>query len=65
MKKMEKIIVEEMKRYKDTETEWKPVRPYRSQAEKTAVTQRNIQIVLSIVILALAAANLMAELGVF
>lgn len=45
-------------------TDEKPVRPYRSEAERVAVTQRNVQIGLSLVILAVAAAGLLADLGV-
>lgn len=37
------------------------IRPYRSQAEKTAVTQRNVQIGLSVLILCISAASLLVQ----
>lgn len=39
------------------------LKPYRSQAEKTAVQQRNVQIGLSCVILLVGIATLLASLG--
>lgn len=45
-------------------TEDKPIRPYRSQAERTAVKQRNIQIGLSVIILLVSVTSLLANLGV-
>ena len=37
----------------------KPLKPYRSEAERTAVFQRNVQIVLSVLVLIVSLTNLL------
>lgn len=57
-------VRDEMKRRDPDTSEWKPVRPYRSEAERVAVTQRNVQIGLSIVILLIGVVNLLVQTNV-
>lgn len=40
----------------------KPLKPYRSKAERTAVLQRNVQIALTVLVLIVSLTNLLMEL---
>lgn len=51
-------VRQEKKRLEDSP---RPLKPYRSEAERTAVQQRNIQIGLSIVILLVGVINLCVQ----
>lgn len=63
-RKVERVRHEKARLEANSQNDSKPMKPARSQAELTAIKQRNIQIVLSLVILAVSAVSLLANLDV-